>query len=81
MTDLSKIKDKQVVKTKDSIITYEVVEKKIDLKAKREELEELKNITQPDDQEVLDLAKIGFVHPYYEKDKEERIKQLESEVK
>jgi len=80
MIDLSKITEEQVVKTKDRIETYEVIRKVKDLKAIRQELKQLEEMPIPDDEVILDLAKEGYVHPYYEKYRKLRIEELKREV-
>ena len=59
-------------------ITREIIQT-IDLGELKRELESYKAESKPTDQEVLEMAKNGMVHPYYEN--QARIKFLEEEIK
>jgi hypothetical protein len=68
MTDLSTIKEEQIVKSVDgtTAIRYKVVEEVIDLEALRQEKEELQAIAElkePTVEELIELAK--QYHEYY----------------
>ena len=81
ITDLSALKgEEQVVIEGDVVKKYRVMEEKVDIGVWKEELEMLENMEEPDDGEVLDLAKQGLVHPYYDTYREERIKQIKDDL-
>lgn len=65
---------------KDDIVTItkHIVET-IDLKPLKDEMASLKAIKAPSDKEVLEMAKQGIIHPYYEYNKD-RITFLENEL-
>lgn len=63
-----------------------VVEEIIDLPKLKEELKEMKTVKEPNDEELLEEAKQGMVHPYYEiRDRREGlenyIKEVESKLR
>jgi hypothetical protein len=63
--------------------TREITETKIrriDISGLKAQLETLRNMPQPDDKEVLALAKQGSIHPYYDKMKLYDIAYLEREI-
>lgn len=83
LSDKSDIKE-EVVKSEDgkTATRYRVVEEKIDLGRLKKELEELKNMEKPSDEELLEEGKA--MHPYftYRKDRiallEDKIESIEN---
>ncbi|OQA82177.1 MAG: hypothetical protein BWY29_00956 [Microgenomates group bacterium ADurb.Bin238] len=49
----------------------------IDLGVLQDELNSLQEMTKPETQEVLNLAKDGIIHPYYEPSRKLRIAEIE----
>lgn len=76
----SKLKEIIVQKDEDTAIEYRVVKKTIDLGSLKDDLEGLEAMVEPSDKEVLELAKQGMVHHYYESDKDIKISELEEEI-
>jgi hypothetical protein len=52
----------------------------IDLKELQKEIDTLKTIKEPSDEEVLEVARQGLVHDYYASDVNHKIVQLEEEI-
>jgi len=83
MTDLSIIKEPQIVRSKDgkTAVKYTVVEETIDLEALRQEKEALEQqlaMPKPSDKELIEMGK--GVHPYYQPKEmiEARIREINS---
>ncbi len=69
----------KIIRDGDIITIIDEATQTIDLGELQRELDNLKTETEPADQEVLEMAKNGLVHPYYEN--QARIKFLEEEIK
>jgi len=70
----------KITKDGDIVTITKTVVEKIDLKPLKDELASLEAEKMPSDKEVLEMAKQGFVHPYYDTYRTQRIEQIEQEL-
>ena len=69
------------ISIKDGTVTVsKTVIETIDLRPLMEELKSLKVMQKPEDKNVLSMAKLGEIHPYYDKMTAGRINELEMEI-
>jgi len=78
-TDLSLITEPQTKIEGDSLVTYSVVKSVIQLTEVRTRIEMLE-IPLPSEKTLLENARLGIVHPYYQPGREAELADLKSKL-